>query len=80
MARAGGRGQVPLSQHLVEKCPALGKEGGQRAWGGRWPEPPSHTSAAPEQCQPTEGEEGLVVCLEGRRGEQGRSGMGLGRP
>lgn len=29
MAQAGGRGQVPLSQRRVEKCPALGKEGGR---------------------------------------------------
>lgn len=75
---------MPLAQRLVEQCPALGKEGGQKAQGGRRPEPPPITSAAPEQTSPTcqvpgvRGRPALVVCLEGKKEKRGRRGGGPG--
>lgn len=71
---------MPLAQRLVEQCPALGKEGGQRARGGRRPEPPPLTSAAPEQTSPTcpgawgQGQASPGGLLGGEKGEEREKG------
>lgn len=58
MAQAGGRGQVPLSQRRVEKCPALGKEGG-RGLGveGRHSAPPTPLMPQSRTSPPAQGPE-----------------------